>query len=417
MVYVIMNRIVLIGNGFDLAHGLKTSYRDFIEWYWREWGNRLRMSQNRVEEDRLCSFKLRNHQYDWFNALHFIYRIITPLEYRDGSEIVEIVKQYPDLFDYVAKSPFFEKIFGEINKPWFSVEDLYYSFLTSSDDPKLINDDLEFIKDRLIEYLNSLEVPSINPIIKKQILAPISQEDIAIGSENKWKEMLKERLDYSQIEWQKMVDDYRIDREVSPYSTTAIDHFKRIFERSIRSGDFDFVDVESCPTYRLPDNIVLLNFNYTSTADLYLPQSERFTVNHIHGDLSNPKSVIFGYGDERDDEYEKLMKKKGDEYLRHIKSFRYLDASNYRKMLAFIESDSYQLCIMGHSCGVTDRTLLSTLFEHPNCVSIKSYYYRKDDGTDKYRELVQNIGRNFSDPRLMRDRVVGKELCEPLGKE
>lgn len=29
-----MNRLVLVGNGFDLAHGLKTSYRDFITDYW-----------------------------------------------------------------------------------------------------------------------------------------------------------------------------------------------------------------------------------------------------------------------------------------------------------------------------------------------------------------------------------------------
>lgn len=27
------NRLVLIGNGFDLAHGLKTSYKDFMTWY------------------------------------------------------------------------------------------------------------------------------------------------------------------------------------------------------------------------------------------------------------------------------------------------------------------------------------------------------------------------------------------------
>ena len=32
-----MNRIVLIGNGFDLAHGLKTSYKNFIDWYWSDW--------------------------------------------------------------------------------------------------------------------------------------------------------------------------------------------------------------------------------------------------------------------------------------------------------------------------------------------------------------------------------------------
>src|SRR5579859_6490908 len=28
-----MNRLILIGNGFDLAHGLKTDYNSFILWY------------------------------------------------------------------------------------------------------------------------------------------------------------------------------------------------------------------------------------------------------------------------------------------------------------------------------------------------------------------------------------------------
>jgi Bacteriophage abortive infection AbiH len=28
-----MNRLILIGNGFDLAHGMKTSYKDFMIWY------------------------------------------------------------------------------------------------------------------------------------------------------------------------------------------------------------------------------------------------------------------------------------------------------------------------------------------------------------------------------------------------
>ena len=29
-----VNRRVIIGNGFDMARGLKTSYMDFINWYW-----------------------------------------------------------------------------------------------------------------------------------------------------------------------------------------------------------------------------------------------------------------------------------------------------------------------------------------------------------------------------------------------
>lgn len=28
-----MNRLIIIGNGFDMPYGLKTSYKDFINWY------------------------------------------------------------------------------------------------------------------------------------------------------------------------------------------------------------------------------------------------------------------------------------------------------------------------------------------------------------------------------------------------
>ena len=28
-----MNRLIIVGNGFDLAHGMKTSYNHFVKWY------------------------------------------------------------------------------------------------------------------------------------------------------------------------------------------------------------------------------------------------------------------------------------------------------------------------------------------------------------------------------------------------
>lgn len=408
-----MNRIILIGNGFDLAHGLKTSYKDFIEWYWREWGKQLKMSHIRMENDRLCSFKLSNEHYDWFNTLHSKYQIITLLNQPDDLEIAEIAKQNPELCDFSFKSPLFEKICEEVEtKDWVDIEDVYYYFLKTSDDPKLINDDLEFIKNKLVEYLNSLQDVPINSKIQQQILEPISKEDIAIGSNNQWEEIMKNRMSYNNSKWEHLIEGYNLNREIHHYSVRSVEDFKRIYGTSAIYGD---VDESSCPTFRLPNNIMLLNFNYTNTADMYLPKADKFTVNHIHGSLSNPDSIIFGYGDERDDEYDVLMKKNNNEYLQHIKSFRYLEASNYRDMLSFIESAPYQICIMGHSCGLSDRTLLATLFEHPNCVSIKPYYHKKDDGTDNYRELIQNIARNFKDPTLMRDRVVRKDRCEPLG--
>lgn len=163
-----------------------------------------------------------------------------------------------------------------------------------------------------------------------------------------------------------------------------------------------------------PSNIMLLNFNYTQTVKQYIDAEPNVQHNQIHGDLHNEKRVIFGYGDELDCDYEKLKNLNDNECLRNMKSIRYLEADNYRKMLAFIDSDPFQVCIMGHSCGMSDRTLLNTIFEHKNCVSIKPYYYEKKEGVDNYLELVQNIYRNFTDMKIMRDRVVNKMYCEPL---
>ncbi len=164
--------------------------------------------------------------------------------------------------------------------------------------------------------------------------------------------------------------------------------------------------------------LMLLNFNYTSTADLYIPQVQnyknKFIINHIHGNLNAPDGIIFGYGDELDDRYNKLVQLNNNEFLCNVKSIKYLEAENYRKMLSFIDSAPYQIYIMGHSCGNSDRTLLNTLFEHKNCISIKPFYYVKDDGSDNYLEIIQNISRNFTDMKLMRDRVVNKTYCEEL---
>lgn len=95
------------------------------------------------------------------------------------------------------------------------------------------------------------------------------------------------------------------------------------------------------------------------------------------------------------------------------KSGKYLETDNYRKLLSFADSAPFQIYIMGHSCGNSDGTLLNTLFEHNNCVSIKPYYYVKD-GKDNYNDLIANISRNFNDMRIMRDLVVNKTFCEPL---
>lgn len=225
--------------------------------------------------------------------------------------------------------------------------------------------------------------------IKEKIFEPINPREISIEAKEKFEFFKNNRLAHDS-------------------------HYKSLLNKYNTYKLLKDIDQRNSKELYLPDSILLLNFNYTKTADLYLPNKDIFKVNHIHGKLSNPESIIFGYGDELDDNYKKLLKDNNNEYLQNIKSINYLNYTNYREMLSYIESAPYQIYIMGHSCGLSDKTLLNTLFEHENCVSIKPFYYINAEGRDNYTDIIQNISRNFTDMKLMRDRVVNKTFCEAL---
>lgn len=370
-----MNRIILIGNGFDLAHGLKTSYASFIDWYWGEWGKRLRSSDNKEEFDGLCLFKLNEEVklHSWAYVWGWHYQRTNLLEPWNNHDVVELAKQDKNLCVFTITSYFFNAICNSIEeKDWVDIENVYYDYLSDmsleSIKPAIINKDLEIVRKYLINYLSDIQKGITEDLIqeetKEKMRAPIKKEDLSVGA------MAQNVGIIYQFEQDRM--------KVSP------------------------------------DRILMLNFNYTSLADLYLPKSRNHIVNHIHGKLAEPDSVIFGYGDELDEDYKRIVNYNDNEYLRNIKSVKYLESPNYRNLLEFIESSPYQVYIMGHSCGNSDRTLLNTLFEHRNCVSIKPFYHKWEDGTDNYLELVQNISRNFTDMKLMRDRVVNKTFCETI---
>lgn len=104
---------------------------------------------------------------------------------------------------------------------------------------------------------------------------------------------------------------------------------------------------------------------------------------------------------------------KNEEIFTNIKSFKYLQLQNYRNISEFIESEPYQVHIFGHSCGLSDRTLLNTIFENENCISIKPYYF-ENNGTDDYIQNSYSIARHFKSKTKLRIKVVNKTDCEPM---
>ena len=184
-------------------------------------------------------------------------------------------------------------------------------------------------------------------------------------------------------------------------------------------------DIGSNLFEKYPENLIFLNFNYTNSTHKYWNEFQSFTnpfekvnLHHIqiHGSLNKSENnpIIFGYGDEVDVNYQEIENLNDNRYLENVKSIKYLETDNYKKLLSFIYSGNYQVFIMGHSCGNSDRTLLNTIFEHDNCCSIKVFYHKRADRTDNYTDIIQNISRNFTDKKKMRDVVVNKQFCKPL---
>lgn len=402
-----MNRIVLIGNGFDLAHGLKTSYADFINWYWEQWMNKILFSLYGLDEsDGLCSIRITNYH-------------IPKNTYLNGLDYINALENNPNIS--FSKGVLIQEIMKDFeNSNWVDIESVYYRLLCESmkENPRIthkeLNKQLDVLTQKLYEYLilnnNECNI-EINDSIKKKLYESIKKHDIAVEAKQTFLDLITERIEYSKT--YDLIGSYI--NELSMYKSIhkydIEDHIKDLQEKDESIWEMRNNDTPAL----LPNSIMLVNFNYTHTADTYLPKFGRhFRINHIHGDLKSLNSMIFGYGDELDDCYKEISNKNDNEYLRNVKSIKYLEASNYRELLQFIDSKPYQIYIMGHSCGNSDRTLLNTLFEHKNCVSIKPFYYKKEDGTDNYTEIVQNISRNFVDKKALRDRVVNKIFCQPL---
>jgi len=356
-----MNKLILIGNGFDLAHGLKTSYGDFLLWYLNSIISKLRDNKQYSEEivDITAPYTIRFNDDKPYISL---------------DKLFQGKAKHHVSFNY--KSKYIETIFEAYGiGNWVNIEYTYYRSLIHllegiTHDPlnktksrfnavKSINDSLHFLTLKLAEYLKS-EVKGKavrNPDISQILKEIVKIDDIS-------------HLQHSKNELSTLV----------------------------------------------------LNFNYTNTIDLYDVElgykTGRTKKINIHGEIDSMENpIIFGYGDEMDPYYRTLENLNMNSILDHIKSFHYLKTGNNSALTSFLDSgDPFTVYIMGHSCGISDRVLLNSIFEHKDCQKIKIYYYKRDDGSTDFFEKTQEISRHFKpgNKEVMRNKIVSLDKCTPL---
>lgn len=370
-----MNRLVLLGNGFDLAHGLKTGYNDFIIWYLKQCY--LDAYENFGYSDDLIKIE-RTSSAPRFNAHDIITSVIDECYKEDTFQDLMENKCFNSLYDQFGssysgyfiidvRSPFLRILMGNCSvNNWVDIENEFYEQLKTILKQnqkkkelllKNLNESLRAIIDKLEEYLASLPAPNYNERYMDILTSPILESEV--------------------------------------YNTD------------------EFIQSE-------PETTTILNFNYTSTISQYLGWFNQNSirpvpkVNFIHGrlnDMENP--VVFGFGDELDDDYSVIEREKVKGYFEYIKSFWYFRTSNYRDVVTFIEVMPYQIFILGHSCGLSDRTMLNMIFEHDNCRSIKIFYHGDND-KNNFVAITHEIARHFKNKAVMRKKIVSLDKSQSM---
>jgi hypothetical protein len=357
-----MNRIIIIGNGFDLAHGLKTSYKDFLEWVKSQIEKKLDEYFEPISLPPHPSyFGTSRKASDHFKGKKLDEFIDDPkCKFTQNHKFLEHIIKTQNLKNWVDIE---EEYFKELNKRF---QDYVENKSTNIDSLTKLNQDFTHIEGYLKEYL--------------------------CGENEKIIENLKDSI-----------------KNLKNNMIKQFDKKDKVYDTSTKL-----------------DNILLLNFNYTSSEkDYEIPFTqppngssyvEPYTQTiHIHGELKDENNpIIFGYGNENTEIYKEIEKINRNEFLENMKSFKYSNVSKYNDLMLFVKSAKYQIYIWGHSCGNSDGTLLKELFENDNCVSIKPFYYIKENGSDDYSDIAMNISRHFSNNTVFREKIINKEYCEEL---
>ncbi|HMR83671.1 MAG TPA: AbiH family protein [Niabella sp.] len=346
------NRLIITGNGFDIAHGLKTRYSDFIDWLLCS-SYKVYTEKHYYEDDGLC-----------FGSQHsgMLHRTNKAKEV-NAAAIFELMGTQPGSF--TIKNNFLSSLLSRQHqeKKWVDIESLYFTTLLSK-----------------FQHFN-FSYPHHEP----------QKENVqnAVSELHKELEYVTSKLG----EYLKTVND-KISDQTFKYNP-------RLNITRVLAPDSD------CKT-------MYLNFNYTDTL-LEKSYGDESEINYIHGRLGDPDNpIVFGYGDESTEEIERLEHLGVNEFLRKLKSFAYLRTPNYKNLLSFIDAGIFEVHIIGHSCGITDRALLKEIFEHPNCKEISVFFYQRADGSDSFEESTIQISRHFSNKQIMRRKVRDKHQLDVI---
>ena len=382
--------ILVIGNGFDIAHGLPTSYREFLEFCKR--AKRI-FTYNRVSFEAYQKKNIENwHMNDAIkNKLLSAFKNRTPKE--DEANIHNVVtpnKLLNELYTHIDNNAwlqYFWKCQSYIGENWI---------------------DFEAEISKIIQALDA---------IKFQIKSGSSIDTIEFNDAKLviaiWENSDKKR--------QNVFENTNSIDKFSEYLLRELERLTRALDIYIAGFIQDIkVTAKSADIEQLNPNRIL-SFNYSDTYERIYGSKKNIIYDYIHGKADIHKDIatcnmVLGINEYLDDGhknsdldflpfkkyYQRIYKKTGNEYLNWVNQME-SDWDNLNPIEQFRIQSSisrnhypdtiqdkkiHQLSIFGHSLDKTDGDILQRLILNNN-VKTNIFYHREYEN-DK-RELKRKI--------------------------
>lgn len=330
--------VLVIGNGFDLAHGLKTRYSEFLKWAYemrtKDWKIHpkevFRKSHPNFPNSSLLSFLLLEYEEkkaysNWIDLEHeleaFVQQINNFIEEDNKKVVSETVGRIRYSISSSSKNGFTPLLRSSVS-------------LFDAEDNRFV------VKPRFRDVWGKID--------KKQVYRIIGNE-------------LKELGD--------LFEYYLI--EIEP--TT-----RGICEK------LDIVELIQ------PDYVI--SFNYTSTiCSLYKISSN--DVCYIHGRL-NEDNLVLGYADLNKDMDDMIFKKY---YRRLVNQTDIIDFTRLYETDNIGQIIRGTIHFFGHSLDISDEDILHPLLaDYPSVI----YYVDDVDRADKVQNIIRIIGKELAEKRI-----------------
>ena len=359
--------VLIVGNGFDIVHGLPTKYNDFLNIFknlstsklsdsldlYKKVGNCDNVFKelflkhpeilNRTDIDKIKNLEKKLSQNSWANYY-------AKCEAEINGWIDFEIEMFPVIY---GLKQIFE--FPKFNR-FSSVDNV---ILDMSDFDRFITKKISFLSGVFEEPTkivpNQLKIRPqfcnmINGVLRHKIL-----------------ECLKNELDI-------FIDCYRI------YLNEIVDK----------------IDVNLNPVIDSIKADEIISFNYTKTEKEY-DNLKKANIYHVHGDIYNENSMILGVNEVASDSNNDFIY-----FTKYFQRIRRKSDTGYKKIL--YNKTLNMVYLYGHSLDVTDKDIILPFIDEAKRVII--YFYQAIDYEQKVINLMKMFNRDRIENDMFSERII-----------